>query len=203
MTVEVAGPQTGTDLKRQVVDLARQFIASSGDDSARTKKIAERLKPLIARLAAGVFRNRRHGRGQEGKEQLYTMHCSGGPGLLPFDTDVATSTVYKVVYGSIEKYTVFFDPKEDGSQPPKPLEIPRRKVAEFGTEAGNPGVTKNVVFIAIELPNALLREGIVIVDTPGVGGLFKKHPEITFRYAPQLRRGLLCARFGGIGHRRR
>jgi hypothetical protein len=30
----------------------------------------------------------------------------------------------------------------------------------------------------------LLKEGLVIVDTPGVGGLFKAHRDITWRYAP-------------------
>ena len=29
-----------------------------------------------------------------------------------------------------------------------------------------------------------MKQGIVIIDTPGVGGLFKKHRDITFRYAP-------------------
>lgn len=31
----------------------------------------------------------------------------------------------------------------------------------------------------------MLQDGFIVVDTPGVGGLFKKHRDITYRHAPK------------------
>lgn len=57
-------------------------------------------------------------------------------------------------------------------------------MAEYGTEDGNPNNSKGVDFIGIQLPHLLLKSGVVIIDTPGLGGLFRQHSEITWRYVP-------------------
>ena len=36
----------------------------------------------------------------------------------------------------------------------------------------------------MELPAPLLKDGLVLVDTPGVGGLYKAHRDVTWVYAP-------------------
>ena len=56
---------------------------------------------------------------------------------------------------------------------------------DYGTESGNPDNVKGVDFIAVEAPSPLLRDGLILVDTPGVGGLFMKHRDITYRHAPR------------------
>ena len=43
---------------------------------------------------------------------------------------------------------------------------------------------KGVDFIGVEFPNPLLKSGVVIIDTPGLGGLLREHGEITWRYIP-------------------
>ncbi len=173
----------GTSLKSRLIELAaacRELSSSDGEEA----ELARRLDPLLDPRALNVFRIVVMGEIKKGKSSFINA-LLGRSELLPISTNVATSTVFKLVYGPIDKFTVFFQADvENGSAPP-PLEIEQARLAEFGTEDGNPDNAKRVDFIAVELPHALLAEGIAIIDTPGVGGLFKRHREMTFRYAPQ------------------
>lgn len=111
----------------------------------------------------------------------------GQPELLPALSDVATSTVYQVGWGETLTYRVHFqpqDPRAPAETTPPPQVIAAEAVATYGTEDGNPGNRRGVDFIAVELPHPLLKQGLTIIDTPGLGGLFKSHAEILWRYAP-------------------
>jgi hypothetical protein len=141
------------------------------------------LKPVVERFDLGIFRLVVMGEIKKGKSSFINALLAES-GLLPTASDVATSTVFKIIYGPERKCKVFFQPDEDTNRNPEPLEVTSDNLNEYGTEDGNPGNKKRVDFIGIELPHALLKEGLVIVDTPGVGGLFKKHRDITWRYAP-------------------
>lgn len=138
----------------------------------------------IQNLELGLFRLVVVGEIKKGKSSFINAFC-GIPGLVPVHSDVATSTVFKLRYGHERRYTVYFRPNdEDGNAQPK-REIALEAVASFGTEDGNPKNEKGVEFIAVEAPSPILRDGLIVVDTPGVGGLFKEHREITFRHAPR------------------
>ena len=159
-------------------------------DKEDREKIQMNLKPVIDKMSLGLFRIVVVGEIKKGKSSFISA-LLGIQNMLPTDSDVATSTVYKILYGPELKYTVFFLPEHSNSatdtneiQEGKVLGIKPDQLWEFGTETGNPGNKKRVDFIGVELPNPILKEGVVIIDTPGVGGLFKKHREITFRYAP-------------------
>ena len=140
------------------------------------------LKPVLERFQLGVFRLVVMGEIKKGKSSFINA-LLGEQGLLPTKTDVATSTVYKVLYGPEKKLKVFFQPDIDTGRRREPLEIREAELNDYGTEDGNPQNRKRVDFIGIEMPNPLLKEGLVLVDTPGVGGLFKAHRDITWRYA--------------------
>lgn len=129
--------------------------------------------------AAGIFRIVVMGEIKKGKSSFINA-LIGTENLVPVHSDVATSTVYKIHYGPEVKYTVYFE-AETGEEK---LVIHPSKVDEYGTEAGNPDNGKRVAYIRVESPAPILKNGLVIVDTPGVGGLFKKHREITWRHAP-------------------
>ncbi len=130
----------------------------------------------------GIFRLVVMGEIKKGKSSFINA-LTGTPNLVPVHSDVATSTIFKIHYGSEVKYTVYFNKDEKGVARDK-LTIEATDVNEYGTEDGNPQNIKNVDFIRVESPASILQNGLVIVDTPGVGGLFKKHREITFRHAP-------------------
>lgn len=170
--------------RQAVVGFARQFAElAAAKENLRTQ--SDNVIPIVRALSTGVFRIVVMGEVKKGKSSFINALLER-PGLLPTNRDVATSTVFKILYGSKEKFTVFFvAPDGTPATDVQPLEITKGELSAYGTEAGNPNNQKNVDFIAIELPNPLLKEGVVIVDTPGVGGLFRGHRDITFRYAPQ------------------
>lgn len=130
----------------------------------------------------GIFRLVVMGEIKKGKSSFINA-LIGTENLVPVHSDVATSTIFKIHHGPEIKYTVYFNKDEKGVVRNK-LPIEAAQVNEYGTEDGNPENIKNVDFIRVESPASLLQNGLVIVDTPGVGGLFKKHREITFRHAP-------------------
>jgi hypothetical protein len=130
----------------------------------------------------GIFRLVVMGEIKKGKSSFINA-LIGTENLVPVHSDVATSTIFKIHYGPEVKYTVYFAKDHNGVARDK-LAIEAAQLNEYGTEDGNPENVKNVEFIRVESPAPILKNGLVIVDTPGVGGLFKKHREITFRHAP-------------------
>jgi GTPase SAR1 family protein len=141
------------------------------------------LEPAIHRFELGLFRLVVMGEIKKGKSSFVNA-LLGEPNLLPIASDVATSTVFKVLYGPEKRFKLFFLPDADTNRRAEPREIQASELRDYGTEDGNKGNKKRVDFIGIELPHPLLKEGLVIVDTPGVGGLFRAHRDITWRYAP-------------------
>ena len=141
------------------------------------------LEPAVNRFELGLFRLVVMGEIKKGKSSFINA-LLGEPDLLPTASDVATSTVFKLLYGPEKRFQVFFQPDVDTGRRPGPKEIQATDLIDYGTEAGNKGNEKRVDFIGVELPHPLLKDGLVIVDTPGVGGLFRAHRDITWRYAP-------------------
>jgi signal recognition particle receptor subunit beta len=182
-----APPPTDTaqvSLKTRFLEVATDYLNFDSGSPAESQARKEAFGPIVEAITMGVFRIVAMGEVKKGKSSFINA-LLGLPGLLPTDSDVATSTVYKVVYGPAERITVFFEAStEDPTTSKAPLDIRPDQLADYGTEKGNPDNGKQVDFIAIQTPSPLLKQGLVIVDTPGVGGLFKRHREITFRYAP-------------------
>jgi Dynamin family len=97
------------------------------------------------------------------------------PGLLPVDADIATS-VHVTVYAADEASALVVDEANPGGLP-----VPLADIGEYAAldpdtmEMRHPGVRE----VSIGLPDELLRSGIALTDTPGVGGLVSGHAELT------------------------
>ncbi|HEV7403139.1 MAG TPA: dynamin family protein [Chthoniobacteraceae bacterium] len=135
-----------------------------------------------AMVRLGLFRLVVMGEVKKGKSSFINALC-GIQDLVPVHDDIATSTIFKIRHGQELKYTVYFQTPEGGE--PRKQVISKAELARYGTEKGNPDNQEKVDFIAVEAPSPFLSTGIVIVDTPGVGGLFKAHRAITFQHAPK------------------
>ena len=172
--------------KPDVLKIADQFLGLAEERNVESS--LEHIHNALDAYKKSLFHFVIIGEVKKGKSSFINA-LLGESVLLPVDTDVATSTVYKVMYGDTKKYEVFFNPKideTDGSQgePSPSLEITEAEVAAYGTEKGNPGNEKEVECISIHLPHPLLKAGVIIIDTPGLGGLFAEHGDITWRTAP-------------------
>lgn len=138
------------------------------------------IRTLNENRKRGIFRIVVIGEIKKGKSSFINA-LFGKEELLPTNEDIATSTVYKLVYGKEPKIRVFLKGR-DGSITNKVIE--QSQLSEYGTEYGNPDNKKGVEFIAIQSPSPILESGVVIIDTPGLGGVIKVHKEITWRYIP-------------------
>jgi len=56
---------------------------------------------------------------------------------------------------------------------------------EYVTERGNPGNRKGVREALVTYPSAWLKDGIRLVDTPGVGSVYQQNTETTHRFLPK------------------
>lgn len=129
---------------------------------------------------AGIFRLVVIGEIKKGKSSFINAML-GTRDLVPVSSNVATSTIFKIRYGTQKGYVVHFF--EESGKPA--LTIDAYDLNRFGTEDGNPSNREQVDFIEVLCPSPLLQSGIVIIDTPGLGGLFKAHKQITYQYVPR------------------
>lgn len=130
--------------------------------------------------SSGLFRLVVMGEVKKGKSSFINA-LLGFKDLVPVNSDIATSTIYKICYGEKIAYKVFFTPESRKET----ITISASELNKYGTEDGNPGNEKEVDFIQVFVPSALLKDGLVIIDTPGLGGLFKQHKRITYQYVPR------------------
>ncbi len=156
------------------------LAAAQFNNQLTGEPISEDFTTQIKRFGAGIFRLVVMGEIKKGKSSFINA-LLGVKDLVPVASDVATSTVFKVHYGHEACYRVFFE-KATGKAPVK---IEASELADYGTENGNPGNRKQVDFIEVISPAPLLKSGLVIIDTPGLGGLFKEHKKITWNYVPK------------------
>lgn len=157
---------------------AEQILAVEA--AVRKEPVDEVLAKKIAFWKTGMFRIVVMGEIKKGKSSFVNA-LLGVENLVPVCDEVATSTVYKICYGTKREYRVFFT-KESG----KPVQtISAEEVVAYGTEGGNPLNEKSVDFIQVLCPSPILKDGLVIIDTPGLGGIVKGHKKITYDYVPK------------------
>jgi len=101
-----------------------------------------------------------------------------GAELLPTAVVPLTSVVTILGFGPAPAATVeFTDGRETTIEP--------AHLADFITERGNPNNEKGVAQVYVSFPADLLRDGVRLIDTPGVGSVYKSNTEITYLFLPQ------------------
>jgi len=174
-----------TKTKHAILKVGKQCVSMIKNGST-----ADRLSKQLLQYQLGVFRVVIIGEINKGKSTFINALLNSD--LMPTSDVVTNSIIFKVMYGPEPKAKVFKKPHltslEADSSTPTPevdiKEIPLHEIAEYGTESKNPGNIKNVDFIGVQVPNPALKEGLALVDTPGLGGMFKSHNEVTWKYLP-------------------
>ena len=62
----------------------------------------------------------------------------------------------------------------------------QEELADYITEKGNPRNQKGVREVEIAYPSEYLRDGVRIIDTPGVGSVYSHNTEVAYNYLPQV-----------------
>jgi ribosome biogenesis GTPase A len=130
---------------------------------------------LREKLAAQRFDLIVAGQFKRGKTSL--INALVGENLLPVAVIPLTSIVTAIEYGPAPTAAVIY---ESGDRQPITLD----DIADYVTERGNPGNAKGVQEVIVRHPSPWLRDGIRLVDTPGVGSIYQMNTDVAHRFLP-------------------
>jgi len=164
-----------------LLDDVREAVSPLGEDYSDYLCDFEFLRE---RLTAGQFRLAVLGQFKRGKSTL--LNALLGTQLLP--TDILPVTAIPTFIGHGEQITVqvtfegdevsiFFDSATEQSL--------SDFLNEYVTEVGNPRNQRRVARVEISHPSELLQQGVVLIDTPGIGSTHRHNTEVAYQILPQ------------------
>ena len=110
-------------------------------------------------------------------EEVYANQLFHEKNILPTGVVPITSIVTYIRFGKVPKSVISF---KDYTTQYVSLEI----IDQYISEQNNPQNKKNVDKIDIYYPSDILRNGIVLIDTPGIGSIYSHNTEEVYRYLP-------------------
>lgn len=116
---------------------------------------------------------------KKGKSSL--LNAIIGQNILPVDTNVATSQVFRISDSKEESFSLVFT---DGTTSP----ITREQLSQYGSQV-DANINGERTFgdrilshIQVNVPTQFLPEHVNLVDTPGLGAVYKSHEWLTQNY---------------------
>lgn len=167
--------QKSNDL--ELLSKIEQIVADRGFVEFRTT-----IASILDRAEDRTFEIAVFGRVSSGKSSL--LNAILETDALPVGVTPITAVPTRITYGEKPSMRVCF-----AETPAKTLEVSR--IAEFATEQQNPGNEKRVTRISVTLPAARLRDGVTLVDTPGLGSLATSGAAETLAYLPKCDLGVV------------
>jgi len=162
------------------------------DLAAELRAVRERLlDPAFTVLVIGEFK--------QGKSSL--VNALLGAAVCPVDDDIATAVPTVIRWSETWFAAVFLDPDTASPDPAGAatadairVEVPLDRVNAYVTDLGRQATAApeaddspppaRVRSVEIGVPSPLLQSGLVLVDTPGVGGLGSAHSAVTVGALP-------------------
>jgi GTP-binding protein EngB required for normal cell division len=167
----------GTGYDVALLQLLEQIVTRQGlvEFRSRIDSVASRLEDN--NLEVALF-----GRVSSGKSSL--LNALLDTNALPVGINPITAVPTKLRYGASLRASVAYG---DGRNEIVTVE----ELSSLVTEQGNPGNLRNVVRAVVEVPSPRLKQGIVLVDTPGLGSLARRGATETLAYLPSCDLALL------------
>jgi dynamin family protein len=168
-----------------LVDLALKATTAYQRPDLGGRLLATRRRlvdPDVRVLVVGEFK--------QGKSQLVNALVNAP--VCPVDDDIATAVPTVVKHAETTTATLVRESGHD-DEPPERTPVPASQLAEHVSEAGNPGNRSRLSYAEVGLPRKILAGGLVLVDTPGVGGLGSAHGAATMSALPSADAVLLVS----------
>ena len=134
------------------------------------------LDTALARLEDQRFEVAGFGRVSAGKSSL--LNHLMGQAVLPVGVTPITAVPTRVTYGATASVDVEFADR-------RAERVDLDRLGDFVTEQQNPANAKHVTRLVVHVPAPRLQEGIVFVDTPGLGSLATSGAAETLAYLPR------------------
>jgi GTP-binding protein EngB required for normal cell division len=141
-----------------------------------------RIDSLAFRLEDNSLEVALFGRVSSGKSSL--LNALLNTDVLPVGINPSTALPTKLRYGATLRADVAYSGGREET-------VAIEELAKLVTEQGNPGNLRNVVRAVVEVPSPRLKQGIVLVDTPGFGSLARRGTAETLAYLPSCDLALL------------
>lgn len=167
-----------------VPELLSRAIRSLRELGEDYQPIAENLSDLEERLAQGRFHLAVLGQFKRGKSTL--LNALLGEPVLPTAVVPLTAIPTFIRPGETRAARVHFRnerPPED-STAETAAEL-SDFLARFVTETGNPKNGLGVAHVEVFHPAPILKSGVVLIDTPGIGSTLRHNTEATLNFLPQ------------------
>lgn len=144
----------------------------------------QKLQVIATRLAEERFHLAVLGQFKRGKSTL--LNALLGQPLLPTPVVPLTAIPTFLFYaGTPQVHIVYHNGHPaDTFTAPHANEL-TTTLAQFVTEEGNPHNHRNVAYVEVCYPAPLLRRGVVLIDTPGIGSTFRHNTEATLNFLSQ------------------
>lgn len=131
---------------------------------------------LKDKLASRTFNLVAAGQFKRGKSSV--INALIGSSLLPTGVIPLTSVVTILCYGETLSIQVVL---QDGTR----REIDAERLADYVTEKDNPHNAKGVREVLISYPSPWLKQGIRMVDTPGIGSVYQRNTDVAYQFLPK------------------
>ncbi|WP_439591770.1 dynamin family protein [Microbacterium sp.] len=147
-----------------LVDRAAEYSKAVG-----RADLVDRLEQTRARLLDPFVRVIVVGQFKQGKSKLVNALVNAP--ACPVDDDIATSVPTSVSFA--DEPAAFALVRDESAAEPRigRMSIPLDDLAEFVSERGTSEIKQDIVGAEVLLPRAILRGGLRLVDSPGVGGI--------------------------------
>lgn len=169
-------------------------LEQAGDEVALLKKLEtaitdhglvefrSTLSMILDRLEDNGFEIAIFGRVSSGKSSL--LNAALETDILPVGVTPITAVPTRITFGQESGIDVWF-----ANRAAEQFDIPH--LPEFVAEQHNPGNEKHVTKILVHLDSPRLRDGVVFVDTPGLGSLATRGAAETIAYLPRCDLGVV------------
>src|SRR3954467_11928987 len=164
-------------------------LALKATTAYKRPDLGERLVQTRKRLADPDVRVLVVGEFKQGKSQLVNALVNAP--VCPVDDDIATAVPTVVKHAETTTAVLVRDRGDDS--PPERTSIPAGQLAQYVSEAGKPTSRAGLSYAEVGLPRKILAGGLVLVDTPGVGGLGSAHGAATMSALPSADAVLLVS----------
>ena len=129
--------------------------------------------PILILLFCGEFKR--------GKSSL--VNAIIGTELCPTDIGIATSVVTTIKYGAVKKAVRYYGNLLENADSLKSEEIEWEDIDKY--TMGDVLEIDNTILVELSYPSPFLKNGITIIDTPGIGGLDPRHAILTHMALPK------------------
>lgn len=144
-------------------------------------------KSVLADLECAIDRTEQStsvlfcGEFKRGKSSL--VNAIVGDNLCPTDIGIATSVITTIKYGAVKKAIRYYGNILENPDSLKSEEIEWNDIEKY--TMGDVLDIDNTILVELSYPSPFLKNGITIIDTPGIGGLDPRHAVLTHTALPK------------------